>query len=49
MFDYVLFIMRRRARVASSVDEAEDEVSFQDAFLPLEPTVRHRGRGSPRG
>ena len=26
--------MRRRARVAPPVDEAEDEGSFQDEFLP---------------
>ena len=31
----VVFRMRRRARVAPPVDEAEDEGSFQDEFLPL--------------
>ena len=41
--------MRRRARVAPSVDEAEDEGSFQDDFLPLEPPARRRGRGRARG
>ena len=43
--------MRRRARVAPPADEAEDEVSFQDEFLPPEPPARRRGRGRvrPRG
>ena len=47
--NYVLFVfkMRRRARVAPPVDEAKDEVSFQDEFLPPEPPARCRGR--PRG
>ena len=44
-----VFIMRRRARVAPPVDEAEDEGSFQDEFLPPEPPVRRRGRGRARG
>ena len=41
----------RRARVAPSVDEAEDEGSYQDKFLPFEPRARRRGRGRgrPRG
>ena len=34
--------MRRRARVALPVNEAEDEGSFQDEFLPPEPPVRSR-------
>ena len=47
----VLFVfrMRRRARVAPPVDEAEDEGSFQDEFLPPEPPARRRGRGRARG
>ena len=45
----VVFRMRRRARVAPPVDEAEDEGSFQDEFLPPEPPVRRRGRGRARG
>ena len=47
----VLFVfrMRRRARIAPPVDEAEDEGSFQDEFLPLEPQARSRGRGTARG
>ena len=45
----VVFIMRRRARVAPPVDETEDELSFKDEFLPLEPPVRRRGRGRARG
>ena len=46
----VLFVfrMRRRARVAPPVDETEDEVSFQDEFLPPEPPARRRGRGKVR-
>ena len=35
----VVFRMRRRARVAPPIDEAEDEGSFQDEFLPPEPPV----------
>ena len=42
-------VLRYRARVAPPVDEAEDEGSFQDEFLPLEPPVRRRGRGRARG
>ena len=47
----VLFVfrMRCRARVAPPADEAEDEVSFQDEFLPPEPRARRRGRGKTRG
>ena len=45
----VVFRMRRRARVAPPVDEAEDEGSFQDEFLPPEPPVRLRGRDRSRG
>ena len=45
----VVFCLRCRARVAPPVDEAEDEGSFQDEFLPLEPLVRHSGRGRARG
>ena len=41
--------MRRRARVAPPVDEAEDDGSYQDEFLPPEPPARHWGRGSGRG
>ena len=41
--------MRRRARVAPPIDEAEDERSYQDEFLPPEPPTRHRGRGRARG
>ena len=44
----VCFKMRHRARVAPPADEAEDEVSFQDEFLPLEPLARRRGRGRSR-
>ena len=40
--------MRRRARVAPLADEAVDEVSFQDEFLPPEPPARRRGRGKVR-
>ena len=43
-----LFFFRCRAWVAPPVDEAEDEGSFQDEFLPLEPLVRHRGRSKAR-
>ena len=39
----------RRARVAPPVNEAEDEGSFQDKFLPPEPPARRRGRGRARG
>ena len=48
---WVLFVfcLRCRARVAPSVDEAEDEGSFQDEFLPPEPPVMRRGRGRARG
>ena len=42
-------VLRCRARVASPVDEAKDEGSFQDEFLPPEPPVRRRGRGRARG
>ena len=45
----VVFCLRCRARVAPPVDEAEDEGSFQDEFLPSEPPVRRRGRGRARG
>ena len=45
----VVFCLRCRARVAPPVDEAEDEESFQDDFLPPEPPVRRRGRGRARG
>ena len=47
----VLFVfrMRKRAWVAPPVDETEDELSFQDEFLPLEPPVRRRCRGRARG
>ena len=31
----VIFYLRCRARVAPPVDETEDELSFQDEFLPL--------------
>ena len=31
----VVFCLRCRARVAPPVDEIEDELSFQDEFLPL--------------
>ena len=51
-FDYcvlVVFLLRCRARVAPPVVEAEDELSFQDKFLPPEPPVRQRGRGRRRG
>ena len=41
--------MRRTARVAPPTDEAENEVSFQDEFLPPEPPARRRGRGRARG
>ena len=41
--------MRRRAQVAPPVDEAEDEGSFQDEFLPPESPARRRGRGRVRG
>ena len=41
--------LRCRARVAPLADEAEDEVSFQDEFLPPEPPARRRGRGRARG
>ena len=34
--------MRRRVRVAPPVDEAEDEGSYQDEFLPFEPLTRCR-------
>ena len=44
-----IFYLRCRARVAPPVDEAEDEGSFQDEFLPPEPPVRRRGRGRARG
>ena len=30
----VVFCLRYRARVAPPVDETEDELSFQDEFLP---------------
>ena len=45
----VCFKLRRRARVAPPTDEAENEVSFQDEFLPPEPPARRRGRGRARG
>ena len=45
----VCFRMRRRARVAPLADEAVDEVSIQDEFLPPEPPARRRGRGRARG
>ena len=45
----VVFCLRCGARVAPPVDETEDELSFQDEFLPLEPPVRRRGRGRARG
>ena len=47
----VLFVfrMRCRARVAPPADEAENEVSFQDEFLPPEPPARRRGRGRATG
>ena len=45
----VIFCLRCRARVAPPVDETEDELSFQDEFLPPEPPVRRRGRGRARG
>ena len=32
----VVFCLRCRARVAPPVDETEDELSFQDEFLPPE-------------
>ena len=41
--------MRCRARVSPLVDETEDELSFQDEFLPPEPPARRRGRGRARG
>ena len=45
----VVFCLRCRARVAPPVDEIEDELSFQDEFLPPpEPLVRRRGRGRAR-
>ena len=45
----VVFCLRYRARVAPPVNEAEDEGSFQDEFLPSKPPVRRRGRGRARG
>ena len=45
----VVFCLRCRARVAPHVDETEDELSFQDEFLPPEPPVRRRGRSRARG
>ena len=45
----VVFCLRCRARVTPPVDETEDELSFQDEFLPPEPLVRRRGRGRARG
>ena len=45
----VVFCLRCRVRGAQPVDEIEDEVSFQDEFLPPEPLVRRRGRGRARG
>ena len=45
----VVFCLRCRVRVAPPVDEPEDEGSFQDEFLPPEPSVRRRGRGRARG
>ena len=45
----VVFYLRCRARVAPPVEETEDELSFQDEFLPPEPPVRRRGRGRARG
>ena len=44
----VVFRMRKRAWVAPPVDETEDELSFQDEFLPLEPLARHGGRAGSR-
>ena len=32
---YLFSMLRCRARVAPPVDEIEDELSFQDEFLPL--------------
>ena len=32
---YLFSVLRCRARVAPPVDEIEDELSFQDEFLPL--------------
>ena len=44
----VVFCLRCKARVALPVDEAEDDESFQDEFLPPEPPARRRGRGRAR-
>ena len=49
LYALVVFCLRCRARVAPPVDETEDELSFQDEFLPPEPPVRCRGRGRARG
>ena len=32
---FLFSVLRCRARVAPPVDETEDELSFQDEFLPL--------------
>ena len=45
----VVFCLRCRARVAPPVDETEDELSFEDEFLPPEPPVRRKGKGRARG
>ena len=45
----VVFCLRCRARVAPPVDETENELSFQDEFLPPESPARRRGRGRARG
>ena len=46
---FFFFCLRCRARVAPPVDEAEDEGSFQDEFLPQEPPVRRKDRDRARG
>ena len=43
------FCLRCTTRVTPPVDETEDELSFQDEFLPPEPPARRRGRGRARG
>ena len=45
----VVFYLWCRARVAPPVDETENELSFQDEFLPPEPPARRRGKGRARG
>ena len=44
-----VFCMRCRARIAPPVVEAENELSFQDEFLPSESPVRRRSRSRARG